>query len=176
MATLHTPERLEQVAAIAAEHATRVDTEAAFPRETLAALREHGYLGLASAKDVGGQGASLATAVDVVARLGRECGSSAMVLCMHYCATAVIEAHAERGVRERVAAGQRLATLAFSESGSRSHFWAPLSSARAEENEIVLDGDKSWVTAAGAADLYVWSSRSLAASAISSQRRGSLQP
>src|SRR5262245_26362316 len=155
--------KLESVAAVAAEHAAAVDAQAAFPAATIGALREHGFLGLVSAPAVGGAGASFRPAVDVVERIGRECGSSAMVLCMHYCAVAVIEAHGEESVRKRVAKGEQLATLAFSESGSRSHFWAPLSSAKKEKDTVVLDAEKSWVTSASNADLYVWSSKPLEA-------------
>ncbi|HEX6885890.1 MAG TPA: acyl-CoA dehydrogenase family protein [Planctomycetota bacterium] len=156
-------ERLEAVAAVAREHAGAVDAEARFPSETVAALRAQGLLGLISASAVGGGGASFRPAFEVVERLGRECGSSAMVLCMHYCAVAVLEAHGTEAVRASVAAGKTLVTLAFSESGSRSHFWAPLSSARAERDSVVLDAEKSWVTSASNADGYVWSSRPLAA-------------
>ena len=42
-----------------------------------------------------------------------------MVVCMHYAGAAVIEAHGPREVREAVAAGRHLTTLAFSEAGSR---------------------------------------------------------
>ena len=33
-----------------------------------------------------------------------------------------------------LASGERLGTLAFSETGSRSHFWAPVSQARRVES------------------------------------------
>ena len=47
--------------------------------------------------------------------------------------------------------------------GSRSQFWAPLSTATAVGGGTVrLDARKSWVTSAGHADGYVWSSRPLA--------------
>ena len=63
-----------------------------------------------------------------------------------------------------IAAGRHLTTLAFSESGSRSHFWAPLGTAvHADGADVRLDASKSWVTSAGQADSYVWSSRPLAA-------------
>jgi alkylation response protein AidB-like acyl-CoA dehydrogenase len=100
----------------------------------------------------------------VVERLAAACGSTAMIVCMHYAATAVIEAHGPRAVREAIAAGRHLSTLAFSEAGSRSHFWAPVSTATAAESgdAVRLDARKSWATAAGEADSYVWSSRPLA--------------
>ena len=51
-----------------------------------------------------------------------------------------------------------MTTLAFSEKGSRSHFWAPVSKAVAKNGRTTLSADKSWVTSAGEADSYVVSS------------------
>jgi alkylation response protein AidB-like acyl-CoA dehydrogenase len=53
--------------------------------------------------------------------------------------------------------------LAFSEAGSRSHFWVPTSTATSDGNsKVTLDAQKSWITSAGEADSYVWSSRPVA--------------
>jgi alkylation response protein AidB-like acyl-CoA dehydrogenase len=52
--------------------------------------------------------------------------------------------------------------LAFSEVGSRSHFWAPVGTATMTGDSVRLDARKSWVTSAGEADSYVWSSRPVA--------------
>jgi alkylation response protein AidB-like acyl-CoA dehydrogenase len=147
--------------------AVQVDREGAFPRAAVDALGRAGLLGLVSAREVGGGGEGLRAATEVVERLAGACGSTAMVVCMHYAATAVIEAHGPRAVREQVAAGRHLSTLAFSESGSRSHFWAPVSTATANGDSVRLDAAKSWVTSAGEADSYVWSSRPLAADGVS---------
>jgi alkylation response protein AidB-like acyl-CoA dehydrogenase len=87
-----------------------------------------------------------------------------MVVLMHYAAVPSIEAHGPRAVREAIAAGEHLVTLAFSEAGSRSHFWAPQGTARVDDGHVRLDAQKSWVTAAGHADSYVWSSQPLEAS------------
>lgn len=146
------------VAEVAREHAPRVDGSAQFPEQALDRARERGLLGLLSAKEVGGHGAGLRQAAEVIELLGRECGSTAMVLTMHYSAAAVIEKHGTLEVRRALAAGKHLSTLAFSESGSRSHFWAPLGSARVEGANVVLDASKSWVTSASRANSYVWSS------------------
>jgi len=54
--------------------------------------------------------------------------------------------------------GKAVATLAFSEKGSRSHFWAPVSQASRNDKGVVLNCDKSFVTSAGYADYYVVSS------------------
>jgi alkylation response protein AidB-like acyl-CoA dehydrogenase len=149
---------LEPVAAIARTHALDVD-RGAFPSQTVRALGEAGLLGLVSSRDVGGKECGLPAAARVVERLARECGSTAMVLCMHYCATAVIEQHGTHDVRKAIAAGTHLSTLAFSEFGSRSQFWAPIGSATRDGDDVVLTARKSFVTSGRHADSYVWSSK-----------------
>jgi alkylation response protein AidB-like acyl-CoA dehydrogenase len=78
---------------------------------------------------------------------------------MHYSAVTALSAAGREAELREVASGRHLSTLAFSEPGSRSHFWAPMSSAAADGDEIVLNARKSWVTSAERADSYVWSSR-----------------
>lgn len=146
---------------VIAPQAAEIDTTGAFPRAALEALGQAGLLGLISASEVGGWGLSHRAAALVVERIASVCASTAMVVCMHYSGTAVIEAHGSREVREAIAKGQHLTTLAFSEAGSRSHFWAPLSTAAKVDGGIRLDAKKSWATSAGQADSYVWSSQSL---------------
>ena len=68
-------------------------------------------------------------AQEMTERIARECASTAMIVKMHYAATAVLEAHGPVDVRKQIAAGKHLSTLAFSEVGSRSQFWAPVSTA-----------------------------------------------
>jgi alkylation response protein AidB-like acyl-CoA dehydrogenase len=148
---------------VVAPNATTVDRTGEFPRANLDALGAAGILGLCSATDVGGGGEGLRAGTEVVEALAAACGSTAMVVMMHYAAVAAIEAHGSEPVRREVAAGRHLATLAFSEVGSRSHFWAPLSGATAHGDTVRLDARKSWVTSAGEADSYVWSSRPVAA-------------
>jgi isovaleryl-CoA dehydrogenase len=129
----------------------------------LAALGQTGILGLTISQQFGGGGHGLAEAADAVERVARSCGSTAMVLMMHFAATAVLAAHGSDSTLADIAAGRHLSTLAFSEVGSRSHFWTPVSSATAAGDSVVLDARKSWVTSAGQADTYVWSSRPIAA-------------
>jgi isovaleryl-CoA dehydrogenase len=142
-------------------NSVEIDRTGTFPRANIDALAKVGLLGLISAEEVGGRGGDMAAAADVIERLGAACGSTAMVLLMHYAATAAIEAHSDNEVRRAIANDLHLTTLAFSEAGSRSHFWAPLSTASSVNGQVVLDARKSWVTSAGEADSYVWSSRPL---------------
>lgn len=144
---------------VIAPRADEVDRDGAFPGASLDALAAAGVLGLVSAPEVGGGGGGLAEAVQALERVASACGSTAMVLLMHYAATAVLEEHGDREVRSEIARGRHLSTLAFSEAGSRSHFWIPMSSAVPDGDGVRLDARKSWVTSAEHADSYVWSSR-----------------
>jgi alkylation response protein AidB-like acyl-CoA dehydrogenase len=152
---------------IIAPAAAEIDAAGAFPRAAITAMGKAGLLGLVSGKEVGGLGEGHRAATRVVERIARDCASTAMVVCMHYCGAAVIEAFGRRDARESVARGEHVTTLAFSESGSRSHFWAPLSTAVGANGAVRLDAKKSWATSAGHADSYVWSSRPLSADGAS---------
>ena len=153
-------EKLDRIiATVVSPAAQEIDRDSKYPRQAISELGKEGLLGLISAHEVGGLGHGHRAAATVVERLGTACGSTAMVVCMHYCGAAVVESHGPRTVREAIAAGQHLTTLAFSEVGSRSHFWAPLSTAVKTNGQIRLDARKSWATSAGQADSYVWSSR-----------------
>jgi isovaleryl-CoA dehydrogenase len=144
---------------VIAPAAGEVDRTGVFPTAGVQALSKAGALGVLSAADVGGAAQGLRAAAEVIEQVAGACGSTAMVLLMHYAAVPVLEAHGPREVREAVARGQHLTTLAFSEVGSRSHFWAPQGTATRNNGHVRLDAHKSWVTSAGQADSYVWSSQ-----------------
>ncbi|MGH9277157.1 MAG: acyl-CoA dehydrogenase family protein [Acidimicrobiales bacterium] len=149
--------------------APEIDREGRYPSEALDALGRAGLLGLVSARDVGGLGQGHRAAAVVIEELARHCASTAMVVLMHYAGTAVLEDHGPEDVRRRIAAGDYVTTLAFSEASSRSMFWVPTSTATANGAGagVMLDAKKSWVTSAGQATGYVWSSRPVAADGLS---------
>ena len=155
-------ETLDQIIRdVIAPAAGEIDQSGTFPRAAIETLGRAGLLGLISAREVGGLGEGHRAATVVVERIASACASTAMVVCMHYCGTAVIEPYGPRPVREAIARGDHLTTLAFSEAGSRSHFWAPLGTAKPVDGNVRIDAQKSWATSAGEADSYVWSSRAM---------------
>lgn len=140
-----------------APNAVRVDGDAAFPDASIRALAEQGFLGLTVPEVYGGKGQGLRTACAVLEEIAQRCGSTAMVYMMHLAGIAAYSAAANppEAQLRAAAAGEHLSTLAWSEFGSRSHFWAPVSREVAVNGHVVLDAAKSFVTAAGHADGYV---------------------
>ncbi|MCC6184220.1 MAG: acyl-CoA/acyl-ACP dehydrogenase [Microthrixaceae bacterium] len=149
--------------------ADAADADAKFPAESVRALADAGLMGLTLPTEVGGLGAGPVELVAAVSAVAAECGSTAMVHLMHL-ASAMVTAAAPptAGGAELLAdmaAGTTLGTLAFSEKGSRSHFWAPVSKAVAADGAVRIRADKSWVTSASNADVYITSTLAPAATA-----------
>ena len=137
------------------------DKAGQFSSDAVQSLGEAGLLGLMLRTDVGGLGLGPRTLADVVVALAEADASVAMVYLMHILGTAAISAarpgaaQAVTPILQQIAAGRHLSTLAFSEAGSRSHFWAPVSRARRNGNGVYISAKKSWVTSAGHAQSYV---------------------
>jgi alkylation response protein AidB-like acyl-CoA dehydrogenase len=156
---------VDRAAAIAdgpiAENAITTDSDARFPRAGLDALATDGFLGLTVPEEHGGMGEGLRTMCALLDQIAQRCPSTAMIYKMHLCAVSTYVAAGERmgDVLAKVAAGEHLSTLAWSEVGSRSQFWAPVSKPSRNGAGVVLHADKSFVTAAGEADGYVVSTQ-----------------
>ena len=87
-------------------HAARVDADAAFPRQSIAALGERGLLGLTIPPAYGGLGHGLRTMAATVDTVAQRCASTAMVYLMHLCGVAcyaAAPARAEPLLREAAA-------------------------------------------------------------------------
>jgi alkylation response protein AidB-like acyl-CoA dehydrogenase len=148
---------------VLAPHAAEVDPAARWPAESIAALAQAKLMSLTIPRELGGAGEGPTTFAQVTRLLAEECASTAMIYLMHTCGVQLLLAAKEFAQRDTVlksvVAGRHLTTLAFSEKGSRSHFWAPVSQAVREGAQVHLTAEKSWVTSAGHADSYVVSTR-----------------
>jgi alkylation response protein AidB-like acyl-CoA dehydrogenase len=157
--TLSAP-ALDEVAA----DASAVDAEGRFPRRAVDALAGAGLLGLGLPESIGGAGGGLLEFVDAVERIAGACASTGMVYVMHVVGAQTLLAGvgADDGAGpnqealEAMAAGRHLTTLAYSDRGSRGHFWAQANHARSDGDDVVVDTDKTWATSAGEADSYVF--------------------
>lgn len=144
-------------------HAASVDAEGHWPNEAINALKKSNLLGLVVPTEFGGLGAGPSQFAKVTRILAQECASTGMIFLMHNCGTRVIvdaPAFPKRAeILQEISSGNHLTTLAFSEKGSRSHFWAPVSQAQTHGSGQSVSAQKSWVTSAGHADSYVVSTR-----------------
>jgi len=151
-----------------APRADEIDRSRSFPRKNVQELGRAGLLGLTVPVEFGGAGGSMGDAAQALETLGQACASTAMVMLMHYCGTAVIAAKGaalKQNLLPIIARGQHLTTLAFSEAGSGGHFYMPVSQVTRNGNGLHLKSQKSFVTSAGEADSYVVSTRTAEASA-----------
>jgi alkylation response protein AidB-like acyl-CoA dehydrogenase len=144
------------------QHARDVDTSGRFPRESVSALGP-ALLGMCLPADFGGGGQGLRPFAAVVEALAQGCSSTAMVFVMHVSAVQAIAASTTLARKPEllgeIAAGRHLTTLALSEKGSRSQFWAPVSHLSQSNGSLSVSAEKSWVTSAGNADSYVASAQ-----------------
>src|SRR3954468_21072127 len=144
---------------VAALNAGDVDVNGRYPSESMEALADAGLYGLTLPKEIGDQAEGMRAFAGVVEELGGVCASTAMIYVMHVSASQAIAnspGFANRdSILKEIASGRHLTTLAFSESGSRSQFWAPVSKLEENNGHYLTSASKSWVTAAGHADSYV---------------------
>lgn len=140
-------------------HANDTDASGKFPKVSVQALADAGYFGLTLPKNVGGMAQPPRMFVAAVEEIAQACASTAMIYVMHISGIQGIASSSTVGDRESllrdIAAGKHLTTLAFSERGSRSQFWAPMSQLTPVGNGFTTDAIKSWVTSASHAQSYV---------------------
>lgn len=140
-----------------------VDASGSFPSESMQALADAGLWGLCLPTSVGGKGQGPRVFASCVEELATGCPSTAMIFVMHVTASQAIAA--SKTLRDRdevlraIAQGKHLTTLALSEKGSRSHFWAPVSKLVPDGAGFKTSAFKSWVTAASHANSYVSSAQ-----------------
>src|SRR6267143_2814334 len=86
---------LKAIAAdVAAPNAADVDAKSRFPRETIQALQKAKLLSAPVPKELGGAGYGMRELAALCSSLAQGCGSSGMVLAMHYIQVACIARHA----------------------------------------------------------------------------------
>jgi alkylation response protein AidB-like acyl-CoA dehydrogenase len=150
-------DNLETVCAVLRSEAPQTDIEAGWPGKSMSAIAGAGLMSLTIPTEFGGAGAGMRETADVLRALSAACASTAMIYLMHVCGSQVIGAAAHRNALNRIVSENALTTLAFSETGSRSHFWAPVSRSEQNDKGTHITAEKSFVTSAGRADFYVTS-------------------
>jgi isovaleryl-CoA dehydrogenase len=98
--------------------AAEVDASGTFPRKQADALGAAGLLALTVRAEFGGAGAGPREAADVTRELGSVCGSTAMVVTMHYAAVSALTAAGDKETLTAIAGGGHWAAPPTSSPGS----------------------------------------------------------
>ena len=153
------PLDLETIAA----DARAVDAEGRFPRSSIDQVARAGLMGLGLPVSLGGIGGGPVEFVEIVQEVAAACASTGMIYVMHVVGAQTLLASIDDDLAAgpqgdaltAMAAGSHLTTLAYSDRGSRGHFWAQVSHAVTDGDGLRVDADKTWATSAGHADSYI---------------------
>ena len=149
---------------VAAANAADVDARSRFPQETLEALKEAGLLSAPVPKDLGGGGCGILELAELSSRLARACGSSAMVLAMHYAQVACLVRHAAhtepfRGYLRELVERQHLLASLTSENGTFGEMRTSLCAVRRENGRFSLEKDATTGSYCAQADAILVTAR-----------------
>jgi acyl-CoA dehydrogenase family protein 9 len=139
--------------------AARIDRDEEIPAEVLAGLRELGLFGLAVPKAYGGAGFGLTAYARVIQELAALDGSIALTVSAHQSLglAALLFFGSEELKLEhlpRCARGESLAAFALVEVGAGSDAAAIQTRADLDGDGFVINGEKTWVTNGGLANLF----------------------
>lgn len=144
---------------VSREHTDDVDETC---RALVQALGAGGWLRYAVAgKDVGGAGETIDTRAICLIRetLARHAGLADFSFAMQGLGSGAISLHGTPQQRQqylpRVASGEAISAFALSEPEAGSDVAAMSCAARADGDDYVLDGEKTWISNGGIADFYV---------------------
>ncbi|MFG1294333.1 isobutyryl-CoA dehydrogenase [Xanthobacter variabilis] len=142
-----------------APHAVEWDEKKFFPMETLRAAAALGMGGIYVREDVGGSGLSRLDAALIFEALATGCPGTAAYLSIHNMATWMIDRFGDDDQRAkwvpRLASMEHFASYCLTEPGAGSDAAALKTRAVRDGDYYVLDGQKQFISGAGASDIYV---------------------
>ena len=159
---------------VAASHAADVDKNARFPTETITALREAGVMSALVPREFGGAGCSMSELAQLCSTLAQACGSSAMVLAMHYSQLACVARHGLqseyfRGYLRDVVRHQYLLASMTSEVGTFGDTRSSICAVECRDGRFMLDKDATTGSYCEHADAIVVTCRRDPSAAASDQ-------
>ena len=158
-------DRATRVAKVAAEWADKIDCEARFPAEALAAMKAERLMGVMIPAEFGGENASLTEVADICVILGQACGSSAMVYAMHQMQIASLCGYAvgsswHEGLLRRICDEQLLIGSATSEAGGiGGNLRNSICAVEVDGDRVRLEKDATVISYGEASDAIMVTSR-----------------
>jgi alkylation response protein AidB-like acyl-CoA dehydrogenase len=148
----------EFAAAELAPRAADAEAENRFPRQVFRALGSLGFLGMPYAESVGGGGQPYEVYLQVLEELAAAWASVAVGVSVHVMSCFPLVHYGTTAQRDEslpdMLGGDLLGGYCLSEAHAGSDAAALRTRARVDENAIVIDGSKAWVTHGGEADFY----------------------
>jgi len=149
-----------------------VDADAKFPVDSFEAIKKEKLTGLVVPKEFGGMGLGLEEHTQTVLAFGASCATTGLCYMMHNVATMCIVAFGSDEMKKeylpKIANGELLLALAFSETGTGTHFYNPEITVTKQNDDLLMNGRKSFVTSALYADFYLVLSGSFDAEGLDS--------
>jgi len=142
-----------------APHAAHWDAESEFPRAAIGKAGELGFCGLYVDEAAGGSGLARLDAVIVFEELAAIDPSTAAFISIHNMATWMLTAHAQTSLRDAwgppLASGTKLAADFLTEPGAGSDAASLKTRAERDGDSYVINGNKAFISGAGATDVLV---------------------
>ena len=167
-------DRSAAVAAIAARHATEVDSTPRFPAEAFAAAKAQRLLGILVPAQLGGEGVAVREVADVCYKLGQACSSTAMIYAMHQVKVACLVRHgrASAGIERllrRLCAEQLLLASSTTEGQGGGNVRSSEAAVEHRDGRIHLERRASVISYGSQADGVVTTARRAADAESSDQ-------
>lgn len=144
-------------------NAALTDEEGVFPRENLEALIKAGWGNILVPKAYSGLELDHVAFAIVAEEIAKACASTALVYVMHVGAIQTITLYGNDDQKTRwlkpIDQGL-IGTYSTSEKASGGHWWYNFSQAQRNDEDYVVNADKSFTTSAGQADFYIVQTRS----------------
>jgi alkylation response protein AidB-like acyl-CoA dehydrogenase len=141
-----------------APHAADADEREAYPKASLDAFRDSGFVRALYPAEHGGDAGDLLTTALVVEEVARACGSTALTALVTRTGVTALLAHGSKELQQRVlppiVAGEQQASYCLSESNAGSDAASMTMKAVRDGDQWVLNGRKAWITSAGVSAVY----------------------
>lgn len=159
---------------VAARNAADVDSKSRFPTETVDALKTAGVLSAAVPKEFGGAGCGMQELTQLCSTLSQACGSSGMVLAMHYIQLGCIARHGLestffRGYMQDLVQHQYLLASITSEVGTYGDTRSSICAVERSNGKFTLNKDATTGSYCAHADAILVTCRRDADSSASDQ-------
>ena len=141
-----------------APHAAEADELEAYPRASLDAFRDSGFVRALYPPEHGGDAGDFLTGALVIEELARACGSTALTVFVTRTGVTALLKHGTEELKGRVlppiVAGEQQASYCLSEPSAGSDAASMTTRAVRDGDQWILNGRKAWITSAGVSGFY----------------------